>query len=70
MDRVCGLAVLLLLMTFRSFYHRRTEKEAKPKFTAVNFITFNYVIFFKMIGKKWKLLTEIKLGIYIGFYDL
>lgn len=39
------MAILLLLMTFGSFYHRRTEKGEKPTFTAVNFITFDYVIF-------------------------
>lgn len=51
MDRVCGLATLLLLITFGLFYHRRIEKGEMPKFRAVNFILFDDIDFFLMMGE-------------------
>lgn len=45
MDRVCGLAIRLLI-NFRLFYHRKTEKGKKPKTGAVNFILFDNTDFF------------------------
>lgn len=54
MDRVCGLAILLLLVTYGSFCHRRTEKGGMPKFRAVNFIPFDdidFLGFFLMMGE-------------------
>lgn len=46
MDRVCGLAILLLI-NFGLFYCRKTEKRKKPKIRAVNFTLFDNIDFFK-----------------------
>lgn len=59
----------LLLGYFIIEEQKRVEK---PKSGAVNFIPLDSIDFFFFFndGGKWKLLNEIQLGNYIGFYYL